>query len=144
MSPRIVFPKSLAWYVTLGLLASLSVSYSDDISVSVTVINRTEYYLHVTINGKAYTNLAPENSINTEVSTATVSISAFYSPAQGQSGSFSKSYPTVARENYRSSGQTSCRSSNSHNSCTSTTEPETGTRITSLPVRVEIFPRDLQ
>ena len=142
MSPRIIFPKSFAWYVTLSLLASLSISYSEDIAVSVTVTNRTAYYLHVTINGKAYTNLAPENSINTEVNTATVSIGAFYSPAQGRSGSFSNSYPTVSRENYRNSGQTSC--SNGHNSCKSTTGPETGTRITSLPVRVEIFPQDLQ
>jgi len=141
MSARSIFPKSFAWYVTLGLLVSLSVSYSEDINVAVTVANRTAYYLHVTINGKAYTNIAPENSVNEEVNTATVSISAFYSPAQGRSGSFSKSYPTVSRENYRRSGQTSCN--NGRSSCTSTA-PETGTRITSLPVRVEIFPRDLQ
>ncbi len=142
MSSRNIFPKSLAWYVMLGLLAWLSVSRSEDINVAVTVTNRTEYYLHITINGKAYTNLAPENSINTEVNTATVSIGAFYSPAQGQSGSFSKSYPTISRENYRSSGQASCN--NGRNSCKSSTGPETGTRITSLPVKVEIFPQDLQ
>ena len=133
---RTICPKSLAWYVILGLLFSLSVSYSGNFVVPVTVTNRTAHYLHVTINDKSFTYIAPENSIRTEVATDGVNIKAVYSPGQERDGTFSGSYPTSRTDN----SSVSC--SNDNGSCDSTTESRE-TR-TPMPVNVNIFPQNLQ
>lgn len=141
MSRQIIFPKSLAWYVTLSMLFSLSISYSDDISVPATVTNRTWHYLHVTMNDKSFTYIAPGNSAQMEVKTGSVTINAVYSPGQGQSGAFTGSYPTIRTEHTPPRTTYSCTDDAS--SCSQTTEPGE-TRTTPLPVQVEIFPEKLR
>jgi hypothetical protein len=126
--------------VTLGLLFSLSVSYSDDFVVPVTVTNRTAHYLHVLINDKSFTFLAPESAIQTEVTTDGVTVHAVYAPGQNVSGTFTRSYPTVRRESIPS-GSSSC--SNGSSTCTSTSTGPSEVR-TPLPVQVEIRPGDLR
>jgi hypothetical protein len=132
---RINLPKSSAWYVTLGLLLTLSVSYSDDFVAPVTVTNRTAYYLHVNINKDSFSYLAPGGAIHTSVSTHSATIQAVYSPGQEVSGKFAGNYSTATVNSY-GDGALSCR--NGQNSCSSTTESRTTT--TPNPVAVEIFP----
>jgi hypothetical protein len=139
MSNAIIFPKSCAWFVTLGLLLSLSVSYSDDFVVPVTVTNRTAHYLHVTVNDKSFTYIAPAGSIRAEVETDGVIIKAVYSPGQNKTGAFSASYPT-SRTSYGNEGDFSCHSNDSH--CSSSTESRESR--TPLPVDVTIFPHHLR
>jgi len=129
MSRQIIFPKSFAWQVTLGVLFSLSISYSEDITVPVTVTNRTAHYLHVKVNDRSFTYVASGGAIRTEVKTDGVTIEAVYSPGQGKFGVFSKDYAT------RTTASGSCGSS----SC-STTGPGT----TPLAVDVAISPTDLR
>jgi hypothetical protein len=131
---RINLPKSVGWYVTLGLLLSLSVSYSDDFVASVTVTNRTAHYLHVIINDHSFSYLAPGGSIRTSVTTHTATIQAVYSPGQGLSGKFVGNYSTATIDS-RGNDTFSCY--NGHDTCTSTTESRTTT--TPKPVSVEIF-----
>jgi hypothetical protein len=140
MSHQAIFPKSFAWYVTLGLLFSLSVSYSDDFVVPVTVTNRTAHYLHLSINDESFTFVAPGSAVQTEVTTDGVTIHAVYAPGQNVSGKFTQSYPTVRRQSV-SPGSTSC--SNGSSTCTSTSTGPSEVR-TPLPVQVEIRPSDLR
>jgi len=130
-----IFPRVFTWYVTLGALFSLSVSYSADITVPVTVTNRTAHYLHVLINKQSFTYVAPGIAVRTEVKTDGVIIQAVYSPGQGRPGAFEENYPTTRTE---TSDGTSC---NSDGSCEST-GPQTTT--TPVPVQVELFPQNLR
>jgi len=139
MSRQTIFPKSFAWYVMLGLLFSLSVSYSDDFVVPVTVTNRTAHYLHLSINDKSFTFVAPGSAVQTEVTTDGVAIHAVYAPGQRISGKFTQSYPTIRRQSIPSSSS-SCH--NGNDSCEQTTAPSEVR--TPLPVQVEIRPGDLR
>ncbi len=138
MSRRIIFLR-IFFFSLMGLLFSLSVSYSDNFVVPVTVTNGTAHYLHVIINDKSFTFVAPGSVIQMEVTTDGVTIQAVYSPAQGESGTFTQSYPTVRRESIPPSSS-SC--SGGDNTCTQTTE--SGEVRTPLPVQVEIRPSDLR
>ena len=143
MSPQNSFPKSKAWYVALGLLFSLSVSYSEDILVPVTVTNRTPHYLHLMLNDKSFTYVSPGTIVQMEVKTSAVTIQAVYAPGQGKSGAFTASHPTSRIEHTPESTSYSCSESENSSSCKETTRPATTTTIP-LPVHVEIFPEDLR
>ncbi len=143
MSFQKLFPKSTAWYVTLGLLFSLSVSYSDDVLVPVTVTNRTQHYLHLTLNDKSFTYVSPGTTVQTEVKTGAVTIQAVYAPGQGKSGAFTASHPTSRTEYTPEHTSYSCSENNNSSSCKETTSPATTTTIP-LPVHVDIFPENLR
>ncbi|NUO78803.1 hypothetical protein HUU05_01900 [candidate division KSB1 bacterium] len=137
------FSKNKAWYVTLGLLLSLSVSYSDDILVPVTVTNRTSHYLHLTLNDKSFTYVSPGTTVQTEVETSGVTIRAVYAPGQGRSGAFHETHSTTRTE-YRSPGSSySCSSNDNSTSCKESTSPSTTTTIPTS-VHVDIFPENLR
>ena len=123
------------------LLTSVDFSYSDEGRAPVKVTNRTEHFLHVSVNDRTFTYLAPNGSIQTKVDTEAVTIYATYSPGQEMSGVFTESYSTVEHKKY-SGGNFSCSNKKSGCSSKNSTGPSES-RIT-VPVNVSIFPENLQ
>ncbi len=140
--PRRFFSTKIIFLVLASWLLSLSVSYSEDFTAPVTVANRTPHYLHVTVNGKSFTYLAPGNSVREQIEAHAVTIHVVYSPGQGKSGSFTGNYPT-ADIRYTPEHTTSSCSGNDNSTCTQTTQPAQ-THITPIPVQVEILPDNLR
>jgi len=80
------------WIILFILLSPMTVSIGAD-EVSVTVINKTDYYLHVIINGNPYLYVSPEGfALYQSEGPLHTTVKAFYSPGQGVSGSATESF----------------------------------------------------
>lgn len=78
----------LKFYLLIGFLffiIPLSVSYGDG-QGSVAVINKTDYFLHVYIDGEPHLYVAPMHRASREAAKTSFDVTAFYAPGQGVSG----------------------------------------------------------
>jgi hypothetical protein len=84
------------------MLWPYALSFGDG-GASVTVTNRTEYYLHITVNNKSYLYVAPGGVVaeNLEMFSDVV-VDVFYSPGQGIVGSGSKTLQPVRYDPWES------------------------------------------
>jgi hypothetical protein len=70
--------------ICLILIIPLTLGYSGDEQASVTVVNKTEYYLHVIIDGESYLYVSPDMGVTRSSDPkGEFSVDAFYSPGQG-------------------------------------------------------------
>jgi hypothetical protein len=66
------------------LLMSITISFGDEDTGSLTVINQTEKFLHIIVDGDPYLYIAPGNRVTHEAEGEyEFSVTAFYSPGQG-------------------------------------------------------------
>jgi hypothetical protein len=95
---RFLVPKMrgvpLKHYLLIGFIlfiTPLTVSYGDS-EASLTVLNETDYFLHVYINGEPHLYLAPNHSSTASFATVTFTVTAFYAPGQGVSGDIKRTF----------------------------------------------------
>ena len=87
MSPRIAIGRYCGLLLLLLLVNIVTVSLADENS-NLTVVNKTTRYIHVIVDGEPYLYVAPERAvIHQAPATATMLVTAFYSPGQGLTGS---------------------------------------------------------
>ena len=86
MSIKNIFPKILLLLIFFLILNIVTISLGDGKS-SLTVVNKTEHFLHIIIENEPYLYISPEQSAthSTEAK-STMTISAFYSPGQAITG----------------------------------------------------------
>ena len=88
MSLKVTFLKFLMVLIFLLLLNIVVISVGDDAKSNLTVVNKTEHYLHVVVDGAPYLYVSPDKSIrHTTKAKPTMFVEVFYSPGQGMSGS---------------------------------------------------------
>lgn len=83
---KILFPKSCLPLVFLILMLPLTITYGDE-EASLTVVNKTEHYLHIIIEGQPHLYVSPERGVTYATDpTPNFIVDVFYSPGQGVSG----------------------------------------------------------
>jgi hypothetical protein len=85
---------SLRRYLLIGFIlfmTPLTISYGGS-KAGFTVKNKTDYYLHVYVNGEPHLYLAPMRSASASSTSTTFSVTAFYAPGQGVSGIIDRSF----------------------------------------------------
>ena len=88
MSLKVSFPKFLMLLLFLLLLNIVVISVGDDTKSSLTVVNKTEYYLHVIVDETPYLYVSPNKSItHTTGVKQSMIVDVLYSPGQAISGS---------------------------------------------------------
>jgi len=88
MSFKVTFQKFLIVLFFLLLLNIVVISVGDDAKSSLTVVNKTEHYLHVVVDEAPYLYVSPNKSItHTTEAKPTMVVDVFYSPGQEISGS---------------------------------------------------------
>jgi hypothetical protein len=127
-------------YTTLALiivLLSMAVSFSDEDTAQLTIINRTKLFLHVIIDGKPYLYLSPERGITHESEAKpTFSVTVFYSPGQSSSRTINRTIrvPYTSSDWGCSWGSEGCESTSTGPQAGSTVwEVTSDTMLTSLP-----------
>jgi hypothetical protein len=78
----------LKFYLLVGFLffmIPLSVSYGDS-QGRVTVLNKTDHFLHVYIDGEPHLYVEPRHRVSKEGAKTTFDVTVFYAPGQGVSG----------------------------------------------------------
>ena len=100
--------------VLLLLLNVITVLMGDDQS-RLTVINKTEYYIHIVIDGNVFPYVGPNVSITqTSSPTSTMRAEVFYSPGQGKTSqiidsTFSLPYTPASTRTYGDSYSCDCQ-----------------------------------
>ncbi len=116
--------------LVLSLLFPYTASYSDS-GGQITVVNGTERYLHVVIDGKPFLYVQPGGSVSFTGGSGSHAAFAFYAPGQGIAGrgdtvlTISVMYGTAT-----------CSKTGSTCSCTSSSENDGSTSYTSASWRV--------
>jgi len=116
----------LQFYLLIAFIffiSPLSISFGDT-EARVTVVNKTDKYLHVFIDGAPHLYVAPGRSASKEAAKTDFSVSAFYAPGQGITASVDT---TITITDYTpSSTTTGCDDNDNDNSgcdCNQTTTP---------------------
>lgn len=87
MLKKIVFSKVFILSQLLLIFNVITLSIGDEES-TVTVVNKTSYYLHIIIDGTPFLYVQPDKSITkSSEPVSTMLVNAFYSPGQGIKGS---------------------------------------------------------
>lgn len=87
MLPRIRIVKILLFCLCLLLINIATVLLGDEES-RLTVVNKTEHYLHIFIDEQPYLYIAPDRSVTHSAGAkASMSVSVVYAPGQGIDGS---------------------------------------------------------
>lgn len=122
----------------LSVLVPYTVSYGE-MEGNFTLVNVTQHYLHVLINNKSYSYIAPGRTIVHEVSASTqINVEVSYSPGQGIRGNVSRSFQILLQT---TSGQsTDCSSSRSTQSRSCNSSINSGSVV--LPARWDVTPAD--
>ena len=120
---KFIFSRYKFLALLLILLAPLTISYSDE-TVTLTVNNQTDHYLHVIIDNDPYLYIKPGHNLVYESDKyVELDIKAFYSPGQGISGSVDT---VIAIKPYTASS-TGCEdNSSSGGGCECSTTPASG------------------
>lgn len=88
MSLKVTFPKFFLLLLFLLFLNIVVVSLGNDAKSTLTVVNKTNHYLHVIVDNEPYLYVSPEKSItHTTEAKPTLMVNVFYSPGQGITGS---------------------------------------------------------
>jgi hypothetical protein len=87
-----------SFYLMLAFLffiLPINITFGDNKGGSVQVVNSTDYYLHVKINGQPYLYIPPGSGITGKgESLTTFNVEAFYAPGQGVSGKATRTLET--------------------------------------------------
>ena len=79
-------PIRISTLMILLFLIAISISYGDE-EARLTVVNKTEHYLNVIIDGSPFLYVSPERGVTHKSSAKpTFSVTVFFSPGQGVSG----------------------------------------------------------
>lgn len=115
------------WYfliIFVALICPLTISSGAD-TVSLTVKNKTEHFLHVIIGSKSFLFIGPDKSaIYKTEGSADLHVQVFYSPGQGVSGSRTRDI-SIAPYQSQSTGCSDDQSSNG-GGCECSTNPASG------------------
>ncbi len=118
------------WYfliIFIVLICPLAISSSDD-TVSLTVMNKTAYFLHVLMGDKSFLFIGPDKSaIYKTKGSASLHVQVFYSPGQGVSGYRTRDI-NISPYRAESTGCSNDQSSQSSNGggCECSTNPASG------------------
>ena len=133
MSVKIHLPKILLFLLFLLLLNIVTVTLGDEPS-RITIVNKTEYFLHVFVDATEYLYLESGQSLFHETEPKSqVNVKAFYAPGQGITGSLDV-YVEIPYQG--STTECSCQEGQLFGDCTTT--PVMGGATT-----FEINPEDL-
>ena len=134
MSFKLTFPKFIFVVIFFLILNIITISLGDSES-SLTVVNKTEHYLHIYIDGENYLYVSPERSATHAMKAKpSVEVVVLYSPGQGITGSVTKTIDVPYTD---ASSSCSCDEETGHSSC-SYDPPSGGSK------RWEVYPEDLQ
>ncbi len=133
MSVKIHFPKIFLFILFMFLLNIVTITLGDEPS-RITVVNNTEYFLHVFVDATEYLYLESDQSLFHETEPKSqVNVKAFYAPGQGITGSLDAN---VEIPYQGSTTDCSCEEDQLFGDCTTT--PAVGGATT-----FEIDPEDL-
>lgn len=140
--------RKILWLIAITCFASSYVISFDENSVSITIVNRTRYYLHILIDKDPHLYVAPGGSVHSETRMQSAFVEVLYSPGQGISGRAEKELTstTTTSTNYSSDRGHTCASSSSGNSCQSMTSSEGSVSYsyTRSPMTWTVVPADFE
>lgn len=112
--------KHRLFIITVLLMIPLAIGYGDEEEAHLTVVNKTDHYLNIIIDGKPFLYVSPEMGVSysTEPKGEFV-VTAFYSPGQGINERITRTVDVPYR------GQSSGCDYSSSGGCECTTEPAT-------------------
>jgi hypothetical protein len=96
------------------IMIPLTVGYGDEEEASITVVNKTEHFLHIIVDGDPYLYVTPDMGITHSTSPkGEFSVTALYSPGQGITGKIYRTVPVSYQAassgcGYSSSGGCEC------------------------------------
>jgi len=75
----------------LFFIIPLNISLGED-QATLTVINKTEHFMHMYVNGAPHLYVAPLHKVRVASGSLTFTVTAFYAPGQGVSGAIDRTF----------------------------------------------------